>query len=356
MRLVELADAHVAAKPQLVVQVIGILRQRPQRRLDVGERIDVDQLAQLLLAEQLPQQIAVERERLRTPLRRRRVVLVHVGRDVVEQERRRERRRARALHLDEIDLARAQPVQQLLQRREVEDVLQALAVRLEHDREARVLARDLEQVLRLQPLLPERRALAGPAARDEQRTRGVLAEPRAEERGLPHLREHELVELLRSEQQQVRRRRHVGLGQVERNPVVRPDRLHLDAERVAQARADRHRPRRVHARAERREDADAPVADLVAEPLDDDGAIRRHDARRALLVVEEGREILCREPRQTDLLEPGQSRLHGLRNEHARELADRSTELVRAPDALALPERHRRRARPEPARRARGRA
>ena len=138
----------------------GSLRERPQRRLHLGERAGVDQLAQLLLAEQLAQQVAVERERLRTPLRRRRVVLVHVGRDVVEEERRRERRRRRGLDVDEIELARAQPAEQPLQRRQVEDVLQALAVRLEDDREARVLARDLEQPLRLEPLLPERRPLA----------------------------------------------------------------------------------------------------------------------------------------------------------------------------------------------------
>ena len=237
------------------------------------------QLAQLLLAEQLAQQVAVERERLRTPLRRRRVVLVHVRRDVVEQERRRERRRRRRLDVDEVDLARADLPEQPLQRRQVEDVLQALAVRLEHDREARVLPRDLEQPLRLEPLLPERRALAGPPARDEQRARRVLAEPRAEERRLPHLGEHEILELVGVEHEQVGRGRRVGVGQVEGDAVVRPDRLHLDAERLAQPRADGHRPRRVHARAERREDADPPVADLVAEALDDDRAVRRDGAR-----------------------------------------------------------------------------
>src|SRR5581483_10989876 len=97
VRLVELADAQVAAEPEQVVQSLGVPRERPERRLDLGERVRVDQLAQLLLAEQLPQEIAVERERLRTPLRRRRVVLVHVRRDVVEQERGRERRRTLGL-------------------------------------------------------------------------------------------------------------------------------------------------------------------------------------------------------------------------------------------------------------------
>src|SRR4029079_3882922 len=121
----ELAHPQVAAQAQQVVQVVGDLCHRPQRRLDLAERIDVDQLAQFLLPEKLLQQIAIEGQRLCAALRRRGVVLVHVGRDVVEQERRGERRGARALHLDEIDLTRAQSVQELLQCRKVEDVLQA---------------------------------------------------------------------------------------------------------------------------------------------------------------------------------------------------------------------------------------
>ena len=57
---------------------------------------------------------------------------------------------------------------------------------------------------------------------------------------------------------------------------------------------DRHRPRRVHARAERRQDADAPVADLVAEALDDDGPVGGHGAGRRLLVAEEREQVLRR--------------------------------------------------------------
>jgi hypothetical protein len=37
--------------------------ERLQRQLEVGERLGIEQLAQLLLAEQLAQQVAVERER-----------------------------------------------------------------------------------------------------------------------------------------------------------------------------------------------------------------------------------------------------------------------------------------------------
>ena len=120
---------------------------------------------------------------------------------------------------------------------------------------------------------------------------GVLAEARAEERRLADLGDDEVLDLARVDHQLVDRRRDVGLGEVQRDPVVRPDRLRLDAERVAQPRGDRHRPRRVHAAAERREDADAPVADLVAEALDDDRAVGRDGAGGVVLLAQEGEQV-----------------------------------------------------------------
>src|SRR5262249_45871414 len=111
-----------------------------------------------------------------------RVALVHVRGDVVEQQRGGKRRGGGGLDLHERDLARVQRAQQLLQAGYVQHVAQALSVCLEHDREVGVAARDLEQVLRLQPLLPERRAFAGISAGDQQRAGGVLAETGAEQR------------------------------------------------------------------------------------------------------------------------------------------------------------------------------
>ena len=66
------------------------------------------------------------------------------------------------------------------------------------------------------------------------------------------------------------------------------------AERLAQPRGERQRPRRVHAAAERREDADAPVADLVAEALDDDRPVGRHRAGRACLLAQEREQVARR--------------------------------------------------------------
>jgi hypothetical protein len=68
------------------VERVRARRQVEQLALDLLERGRVDQVAQLLLAEQLLQQVAVEGERLGAPLGERRVVLVHVRGDVVEEE------------------------------------------------------------------------------------------------------------------------------------------------------------------------------------------------------------------------------------------------------------------------------
>ena len=92
-------------------------RVRSRRPLQVGldllQRRRVDQLAQLLLAEQLAQQLAVQRQRGGAALGVGRVALVHVRRDVVEQQRGGERRGGRRLHLDQRQLARVQLAQQV---------------------------------------------------------------------------------------------------------------------------------------------------------------------------------------------------------------------------------------------------
>src|SRR5205823_4910770 len=149
-RLVVLAWPEVSPKAKDVVQFIRVPRIPSELRLHLLDRIAVEEVSELLLAEQLPEKVAVERERLCAPLRRRRVVFVHVVRDVVEEERGRIGRGRGRLHVDEIELPGPEPLEEPLQGRQVEDVLQALAVGLEDDRERAVAARDLEQALRLE--------------------------------------------------------------------------------------------------------------------------------------------------------------------------------------------------------------
>ena len=76
------------------------------------------------------------------------------------------------------------------------------------------------------------------------------------------------------------------LRQADHDAVVAPHRLDRDVVAIHQLPLDRHRPRRVDRRAERREDAHPPVADLVAEALDHDGAIVGDSARALRLLVE----------------------------------------------------------------------
>ena len=312
--------------------------QQLQRALDLLQRLRVDQLAQLVGAEQLREQVAVEGQRRRPALGVRRVALVHVGRDVVEQQRGGERRGGLRLDLDQGDLARVQVAQQLDQGGQVEHVAKALAVGLEDHREAREVLGDLEQALRLEPLLPQRRALARVGARDQQAAGGVLAEARAEQRRAAELADDQVLDLVRLEHHQVGVGRLVGVGQVDDDPVVGPDRVRLEVELVADPRRQRQAPGRVHPAAERREHAEPPVADLVAELLHHQRLVGGHDPGRRLLLAQVGDQVLGGAPVEVVLV---RERLGLLADRLAGEGADRAAELRRAPDPVAAPERHR---------------
>ena len=228
-----------------------------------------------------------------------------------------------------------QLAQQVAQRRQVENVLQALAVGLEDDREAGEVPRHLEQALGLQPLLPERRALAGVGARDQQRARGVLAEPGPEQGRVGELADDQLLELLGVDQNEVGGRRLVGVGEVDDDAVVGPDRVRLEVALVADLGGEREAPGGVDAAAEGREDAEAPVADLVAEALDDDRLVGGDDAGRLLLLAQVGDEVVGRA--RVEVVLGGQlGRLAG--DGLAGEFADRPSQLGRAADPVAPPE------------------
>jgi hypothetical protein len=174
--LVDLGEPNVATPQEEIVQLVGGSRRPAKLSLHLLERSGVDEVAELLLAQELAQEVAVEGERLRAPLGEGRVVLVHVRRDVVEEEGSAERRGRGRLDLHEVEAPRLEVRQEPPERREVEDVLEAFPVGLEHDGEVRVAAGDLEEALRLETLLPQRRPLARAPPWDEERSRGVLAE------------------------------------------------------------------------------------------------------------------------------------------------------------------------------------
>ena len=334
---------QVAETPENLLQGVpiggaGLRLQMLERLLDLGERLWVDQLPQLLLAKQLAQELAIQCERSRPPLGVGRVALVHVRRDVVEEQRGGERGGRWRLDLDQRDVARMQVAQERLERGDVEHVAEALAVGLQDHREAREVLRHLEQALGAQALLPERRPLAGIGAGDQQRARRVLAEPGAKERRARQLGDDHVLKLVGLDQDQVSRRRLVRIRQVDHDAVVRPDRVGLEVALFADAPRERQPPGRVDTAAERREDAQPPVADLVAEALDDDRLVGGDNPGRRLLLAQVGDEVLRGAP--VEVVVPREALgLHRYRL--AGERADRPAEFGRTPDAVAFPERHR---------------
>jgi hypothetical protein len=99
-------DAQVADVAQQVVQVIETAdaptlgREPLQLQFERGQRIGIDEFAELVGAVQLAQQVAVEREGDGAPLGEGCVALVHVRRDPAEQQRLGERRRPRRVDGD----------------------------------------------------------------------------------------------------------------------------------------------------------------------------------------------------------------------------------------------------------------
>ena len=203
-----------------------------------------------------------------------------------EHQRGRERRgRAR---VDDVhpQLARRDLPQQPRQRRQVEDVAQALAIRLEDHRERPVARGHRQQVGRPLALGPQRRALAREPSRQQQRPRGVLAEARREHAPVPRLATTRSS--ISSGGTAAGRPRAAHRRPGTRSTIPSSDHIvSISAPAVlAQPRRDRHGPRRVHAGAEGRQQAHAIVADLVEVALDDDRLIARHLAGRLGLLAQ----------------------------------------------------------------------
>src|SRR5207245_11070148 len=86
-----------------VMRLVGVARksfgeQALELQLHGCNGFRVEQLAQVLRAEQLRQQLAIEREGLRPAFRERRVAFVHELRDIREEQRRCEGRGTRRIY------------------------------------------------------------------------------------------------------------------------------------------------------------------------------------------------------------------------------------------------------------------
>ena len=175
-----------------------------------------------------------------------------------------------------------------MQRRQVEHVLQALAVRLEDDRERAVAARDLEQALRLQPLLPERRALRPGRRRGISSARAAFSRKRAPKSAAAPSSATTSSSI--SSGSSIRSSSGGGVSASGRWSAM-PSSDQIDCASSPSESRSRAVSAIAHGActraAERREDADAPVADLVAEALDHDRAVGGDGARGRLLLAQE---------------------------------------------------------------------
>ena len=127
--------------------------------------------------------------------------------------------------------------------------------------------------------------------------------------------------------------------------ITKPSSLHIvstSTPRSARSFAvDRHAPRRMNAAAERREHADAPVAQLVAAAFDHDVAIARHPAGGRSLVFQVAQQVLgrvgsrlCSSTRRVNAAARGVA-------SSSRVISPISPAELRGPSrAVAVPERH----------------
>ena len=160
----------------------------------------------------------------------------------------------------------------------------------------------------------------------------------AEEGRTGELADDQLFDLVGLDQDQVGGRRLVGVGEVDDDAFVGPDRVGLEFALGADLGGEGEAPGGVDAAAVGREDAEAPVADLVAEALDHDRLVGGDDPGRGLLLAQVGDEVLGGAAVEVVL---GGQLFRLARDRLAGEGADRLAQLGRAADPVALPEGHR---------------
>ena len=327
---------------------LPVVGQGLEAQLEIGQRVRIEQLAQLLLAEQLAQQVAVERQRAGAALGDRRVAVVHVGGDVVEHEAARERRGAHRLDAVDGDLAARDAGQ---------DLAQGRAGR-RRPTGTRGTSRPGSGTSRSARRPPAGRPPAGAAARAASAcpagvAAGAAPAPRSRGSGW---RTAPTSRAARRRGPRPRRARGTAAPRCRRaarrpraagSRCRRPTRSSGPPSRAARRCAPRAPATTgVDAAAERGQQAQPPVAQLVAEALDDDPLVGRQGARRLALVVEIGEQVgggaLVEVVRLAQpggrggpaLLAAGEVGL-----ELADERAHRPAELDRPPDRVAVPER-----------------
>ena len=239
------------------------------------------------------------------------------------------------------ELALFDGAQRLDQCGHVEDVAQAFAIGLEEHREAGIAGCYGQQIVGPFALLPERGSSICTAAGQEQGAACGFAKTPGEECRCSQLAQDELHDFGGLDHEPVGGGWFVAVGEAEDEAVVTPEGFDIRTTGGADAGCDGHGPGNVNAAAEGGEDADAPVAQLVAGALDDDVAVVGNLAGSFLLVGEEAHEVFgCAGVEVVVADEAAQ----GCREWHSAQLADHgadaAAEFQRAAGTIAFPEGH----------------
>ncbi len=346
-----LVAREVAEEPQQIRRVLGparvpVLVEPLQRPLDLRHDVGVEQFADRLGAQEFREQRRVERQRRRPPLGQRRVGLVQEHAHVPEQQAARERRGRRGLDLHDPHGTPRDVGHQLSQPADVVDVLEALPHGLQHHGEALVLRRDAEQLRRPLPLLPQGSAPSRISSREQERPGRALAEPGREQRRPADLRGDQRLHLVRIEDDVLGADRHLPalvvecVRQPQHDPVVGVGDLRVHPAPFAQPGGHGECPRRVDLGAERGVHDHAPVAQLVAEPLQQHRPVARHVPSGLTLFVHVGHQVRGRPLVETGVL--GTSKRLGTlrRGQKTQQPPQRPAQLQRPALGVTSPERH----------------
>ena len=142
---------------------------------------------------------------------------------------------------------------------------------------------------------PEGRSGSRPSTGEQEGATCRLPEPGSKQGRVGQVFLDELAGLLGVEGEVGETGGFVAIGESEGDAVVGPDDVDVAPESGSQLVGEGHRPGGMDPGAERGEEDDPPVSDLVAEPFDHQGLVGGEDPGRFSLLAQIGHEVASRQ-------------------------------------------------------------
>src|ERR1700744_5241143 len=142
--------------------------------------------------------------------------------------------------------ALANCTQRFEQRRHIEDVTHALAVRLQQYGKRWITRGNGEQVIGSLALLPQGRTALCATPGQKQSPRGALTKFRGKQRCAAELTQDQVRGLVSIQQKQLRVGRGIAVGKTKYESIVAPHRFHIRTATGTNSAGDRHGPGRVN--------------------------------------------------------------------------------------------------------------